>query len=145
MNEACPLPSPKSNDEMAVISRLVKAHRIAVVGLSNDPTRVSYAIAAYLQSVGKQIIPVNPNVREVLGVKAAASLAEIEGAVELVDVFRRSEACEAIAREAVAIGAKGLWLQSGIVSLAAREIARAAGVGYVENRCLMIEHRTHGS
>ncbi len=141
MNEACPLPGPLSNDENAVISRLVNAKRIAVVGLSDDPTRVSYAIAAYLQGVGKMIIPVNPNVREVLGVKAVASLAEIEGPVDLVDVFRRAEACEAIAREAVAIGAKGIWLQSGIVSPEARNIALKSAVDYVENRCLMVEHR----
>ena len=141
MNEARPQPGPKSNDDRAVIARLVNAKRIAIVGLSDDHSRTSYAIAAYLVSVGKEIIPVNPNVDRVLGVKAVGSLAEIDGPVDLVDVFRRPEFCGEIARQAAAIGAKGLWLQLGIASAEARDVAAKAGIDYVENRCLMVEHR----
>lgn len=141
MNDACPLPGPKSEDERTIIARLVRAKRIAVIGLSDDPSRASYGVAAYLQSVGKEIIPVNPTIAEALGVKAVASLRDIEGPVDLVNVFRRPEACAEVARDAVAIGAKGLWLQSGIRSSEARRIAAEAGIAYVENRCLMVEHR----
>ena len=144
MSESCPLPGPKSNDERAIIGKLVKAKRIAIVGLSDNPNRPSYGVAAYLQSIGKDIIPVNPTIKETLGVKAVASLRDIEGPVDLVDVFRRPEACAEVVRQAVAIGAKGVWLQAGIRSKEARQIAADAGMDYVESRCLMVEHRMAG-
>lgn len=144
MSNACPLPGPKSSSERDVIARLVQAKRIAIVGLSDDPSRASFGVAEYLISVGKEIIPVNPSVDEVLGIKAVASLSKIKGPVDLVNVFRRPEYCANVAREAVAIGAKGIWLQSGISSPEARRIAAEAGMDYVESRCLMVEHRIHG-
>ncbi len=124
-----------------MIQRMIAAKRIAVVGLSDDPSRPSYGVAAYLVSVGKEILPVNPQVTSVMGLKSYASLAAIGGPIDLVDVFRRAEFCQEIARQAAAAGAKGLWLQSGIVSPEARTIADSAGMDYVENRCLMVEHR----
>jgi uncharacterized protein len=90
---------------------------------------------------GYRVIPVRPGVKEVLGVPCAASLAEIEEPIDLVDVFRRSEFCPQIAEEAVSAGAKALWLQLGIVSPEARAIAERAGLDYVEDECTAIVHR----
>lgn len=123
-----------------VIRRLVAAQRIAVVGLSDDTSRPSYGVAAYLVRVGKDILPVNPRVDSVMGLKAYPSLAAIGGPIDLVDVFRRPEFCAQIAKGAVAVGAKGLWLQSGITSAEARAIADLAGMDFIENRCLLVEH-----
>lgn len=128
----------------AAVGKLVNARRIAVVGLSPDPARDSYVVAAYLQLVGKEIIPVNPNVREVLGLKAYPSLADIPGKVDLVDVFRRAEFCPEVTRQAIAIGAPAVWLQLGIVSPESRKLASEAGLWYVEDRCILIEHRRSG-
>jgi uncharacterized protein len=116
------------------------AKTIAVVGASPSPGRESHGVMRYLLRQGYRCIPVNPACDEVLGVPAVASLAEIGEPVDLVDVFRRPEHCAAHAREAVEIGAKALWLQLGIVSREAREIAEAAGIGYVENACTAVVH-----
>jgi predicted CoA-binding protein len=141
MNEACPMPGSVPADEREVIRRLVNARRIAVIGVSPDPSRPSHYVTEYMQSVGREILPVNPTISEVLGLKVYASLAEIEGPIDLVNVFRLPKFCGQIAKEAAAVGAKGLWLQSGIISPEARETAKAAGMDYVENHCLMVEHR----
>jgi predicted CoA-binding protein len=98
----------------------------------------------YLLEQGYRVIPVRPLVKEVLGVPCVASLAEIEEPIDLVDVFRRPEFCPAVAEEAVAAGAKALWLQLGIVSTEAREIAEKAGLDYVENECTAIVDRELG-
>ena len=96
----------------------------------------------YLLAAGYRVIPVRPrDCDEVLGVRCVTSLAEIDGPIDLVDVFRRSEFCADVAREAVAVGAKALWLQLGIVSPEARAIAEAAGIDYVENACTAVVHR----
>lgn len=95
----------------------------------------------YLLAQGYRVIPVRPLVQEVLGVPCVASLAEIEEPIDLVDVFRRPEFCPAVAEQAVAAGAKVLWLQLGIVSAEARAIAEAAGLDYVEDECTAIVHR----
>ena len=95
----------------------------------------------YLLAQGYRVIPVRPLVKEVLGVPCDASLGAIEGTIDLVDVFRRAEFCPAVAEEAVAAGAKALWLQLGIVSPEARAIAEGAGLDYVENECTAIVHR----
>jgi uncharacterized protein len=96
----------------------------------------------YLLAQGYHVIPVRPLVKEVLGVPCVASLAEIEEPIDLVDVFRRAEFCPAVAEDAVAAGAKALWLQLGIVSPEARAIAERAGMDYVEDECTAIVHRT---
>jgi predicted CoA-binding protein len=127
-------------DDASVIKRLLQSRRIAVVGLSDDPSRPSFGVANYLHSHGYEIIPVNPHCFSVLGVRSAASLADVTGAIDLVNVFRRPELCAAVVREAVAAGAKGIWLQSGIRSPEARAIAKEAGVDYIEDHCLMVEH-----
>jgi uncharacterized protein len=95
----------------------------------------------YLLAQGYRVIPVRPLVKEVLGVPCVASLDAIEETIDLVDVFRRAEFCPAVAEEAVAAGAKALWLQLGIVSPEARAIAEGAGLDYVENECTAIVHR----
>ncbi len=118
------------------------ARTIALVGASPNPARPSHSVMRYLLGQDYRVIPVRPHVREVLGVPCVGSLAEIDEPIDLVDVFRRPEACPGVAREAVAAGAKALWLQLGIVSPEARAIAEEAGLEYVENQCAAIVHRT---
>lgn len=128
-----------SPDPIAEILRSAKT--IAVVGLSSDPFRPSHEVAAYLQSVGYRIIPVNPNETEVLGIKAFARLEDIPEPIDIVDVFRRSEDVAPVADSAIAIGAKVLWLQQGITHPAAAEKAQSAGLTVVEDACLYVEHK----
>lgn len=127
-----------------MIERMLGAKRIAIVGLSDDALRPSYEIAGYLLMHGYQIVPVNPNCQSVMGRRCYSSLAEIEQPVELVNVFRRSEFCEEVTRQAIAAGAKGVWLQLGIKSEAALLLAREAGIDFVQNRCIKIEHMRYG-
>lgn len=115
------------------------AERIAVVGLSDDPYRSSYDVAASLLQAGYEIVPVNPTIDEVFGLRSYPSLADVPGDIDVVDVFRRREHLEGVATEAVGAGAKALWLQSGLRSPQARRIAGEAGVDYVEDHCLKIE------
>ena len=117
------------------------AKTIAVVGLSSNPMRASHEVAAYLQSAGYRIIPVNPNETEVLGEKAYARLEDIPEAVDIVDVFRRSEDVPPVVESAIGIKAKVLWMQLGIENAEAAEKARAAGLMVVENACLLVEHK----
>ena len=120
---------------------LASARTIAVVGASPKPDRPSHGVMRYLLEQGYLCIPVRPRgCDEVLGVPCARSLTEIEEPIDLVDVFRRPDACADVAREAAAAGAKALWLQLGIVSIEARRIAGAAGLDYVEDECTKIVH-----
>jgi predicted CoA-binding protein len=121
---------------------LGEARTIALVGASPKPARPSHDVMRYLLDHGYRVIPVRPrDCDEVLGVPCVASLAEIDEPIDLVDVFRRPEFCADVAREAAEIGAKALWLQSGIVSAEARAIAEAAGLDYVEDACTKVVHR----
>jgi predicted CoA-binding protein len=115
------------------------AETIAVVGLSSKPDRPSYDVASYLQGRGYRIVPVNPTETEVLGERAYPSLREIPGEIriDVVDVFRRAERTPDIARDAVAIGAKVLWLQDGIVNEEAYRIASDAGLEVIMGVCIM--------
>ncbi len=118
------------------------ARRIAVVGASPDPARPSHEVARYLVAAGYEVIPVNPTVTgPLLGAPVAASLEEIEGPVDVVDVFRQPSAAPDVARSAAAIGASVLWLQLGVVSEEAARIAADAGLGVVMDRCIAVEHR----
>jgi uncharacterized protein len=119
---------------------LEQTKRIAVVGLSADPYRPSYRVAEYLQQHGYKIIPVNPKYRELLLEACYPDLASIPHPVDMVDVFRRLEACPGVAREAVAVGAKTLWLQLGLASEEARRIGEAGGMTVIMNRCAKVEH-----
>ena len=119
---------------------LAEARSIAVVGLSQNWQRPSNFAAKYLQHHGYRIIPVNPAYSEVLGEKCYASLAQIPEPVDVVDCFRRTEEIPPLAAAAIAIGAKVLWLQLGVIHLAAAVQARAAGLTVVMDRCIKIEH-----
>jgi predicted CoA-binding protein len=114
---------------------------IAVVGASADPSKPAHQIPRYLQRQGYRILPVNPRGGELLGEAVARSLAEVDSPVDVVDVFRPAEEAPQIAREAIAIGAKVLWLQLGIESEEAKRLAEAAGLTVVMNRCM---GETHG-
>ena len=111
----------------------------AVVGCSPDPYRDSHRIAALLQGRGFRVIPVNPNADEILGERCVASVHDIEEPVDVVDVFRRSSEAGAHVDEAIAIGAKAVWLQLGVIDPAAAERAREAGLRVVMDRCPAIE------
>ena len=111
----------------------------AVVGLSGDPSRTAYRIAAFLQDRGKQIVPVHPKANSVLDEQGYAALADIPFAVDCVDVFRRSEAAGVFADQAVEIGAKAVWFQLGVIDEAAFARTTAAGVPMVMDTCPAIE------
>jgi predicted CoA-binding protein len=117
---------------------------IAVVGASPKPWRPSHDVMRYLLERGYRVIPVRPrDCDQVLGVPCVPSLAEVAEPIDLVDVFRRPEAAPDVARDAVAAGARALWLQVGIVSAEARELAEEAGLDYVENACTKVVHRLY--
>lgn len=123
-----------------VVDRLLeRPGRVAVVGLSDRAWRDSHGVAAFLQRRGWEVVPVNPEVDEVLGVAAVDRLADVVGPVDLVDVFRRREHLPGVATEAAAIGAPALWNQLGLRSPEAAEIAADAGMDYVEDRCIKVE------
>jgi len=117
------------------------ARTIALVGASPRPKRPSHGVMLYLLDQGYRVVPVRPDCDEVLGVPCVGSLAEIAEPIDLVDVFRRPEFCPDVAREAVAVGAKALWLQLGVVSPEARRIALEGGLDFVEDACTAIVHR----
>lgn len=125
----------------APIAPLLKSTQtIAIVGLSNKPYRDSYRVAQYMQRVGYLIIPVNPLLTTVLGQMAYASLKDIPGPIDLVNVFRRSEEVATLVDEAIAVHAKAIWLQLGIWDKNAVLKAQQAGLQVVANCCLMVEH-----
>lgn len=117
---------------------------ITVVGASADPAKAAHSVPAFMTDHGWRIVPVNPKADELFGEKVYRTLADVPEQVGLVDVFRPPEATPDIARQAVAAGATALWLQLGIASAEAREIAESAGLLYVEDRCLIIEQRRLG-
>jgi len=122
-------------------SGLLKTSRtIAVVGLSSRRHRPSYGVAEYLKSVGYRVIPVNPSETEVLGEKAYARLEDIPEHVDIVDIFRRSEFVPEIVESAIRIGARGVWMQEGVIHPEAAERARRAGLLVIMNACILKEH-----
>lgn len=128
----------------AAAELLKEAKTIAVVGLDSRTDRVAYRIASYLKEHGYRIIPVHRNLfpaDEVLGEKAYASLRDVPGKIDLVDVFVRPDQTTPIIEDAIAVGAKGVWLQVGITNPEALQKAAAAGLVTTENRCTMVAHR----
>jgi hypothetical protein len=123
---------------------LADAAVIAVVGASRDPRKAAYSVPLQMQRYGWRIIPVNPHADELFGEKVYRSLADIPYPVDLVDVFRPADDAVEVVRQAVAIGAPAVWLQLGITSAEARQIAEAAGIDYVEDRCLAVERALGG-
>jgi uncharacterized protein len=131
-------------DEAGAMDLLRGARRIAVVGASADPYRPSHSVMRYLQTQGYECVPVNPNARDVLGIRAFGTLEEAvaaSGPFDIVDVFRRSELTVPIAEAAVATGCRALWLQLGVVNWEAARIASEAGLSVVMDRCTAIDHR----
>jgi predicted CoA-binding protein len=128
------------DDDVGLTAILRAAKRIAVVGLSADPSRPSNDVAAYLQAQGYEIVPVNPREPSVLGVPSVPNLSAIVEPIDVVCVFRRSDQVGPHADEAIAVGAKVLWLQDGVIDPAAAARAHAAGLEVVMNRCMLRDH-----
>lgn len=122
------------------IDQLLDARTVAVVGLSSNPARDSHRIASYLQEHGYRVVPVNPNETEVLGERAYASLADIPFDIDIVDVFRRREHLKGVVEDAIEKGAWGVWGQLEVSDNEAELIANDAGLKFVMNRCIMVEH-----
>jgi len=125
-----------------MIEELLRSTKtIAVVGLSRKPWRASFGVSEYMQSAGYRIIPVNPHEGEVLGEKAYQTLDEVPEPVDMVNIFRRSEAVPEIVEAAIRMEAKSIWMQEGVVHEAAAARARQAGLIVVMDKCLLKEHR----
>jgi predicted CoA-binding protein len=120
---------------------LKDAKTIAVVGLSSSPLRPSYGVAAYMQHHGYRIIPVNPSIKGALGEKAYASLADVPEKIDIVDVFRRSDAVPEVVEEAIKLKVPAIWMQEDVVHEEAAAKARKAGIKVVMDKCILKEHR----
>ena len=130
-----------TDDDSEKLKRILQVSRIiAVVGLSTQWHRPSYFAAKYMQEHGYRVIPVNPTADSIMGEKSYKSLRDIPEKVDIVDCFRRSAEIPAIAEDAIAIGAKVLWMQLGVTNAEARKRAEAAGLEVVEDHCVKIEH-----
>lgn len=131
---------PILDDASAIRKLLVSTRTVAVVGLSNKPARDSYIIASYLLEKGYTVIPVNPNIASVFGLRLFPSLEAVPVGIDLVDVFRRTEAVPEVAISAIRVQAKGLWLQTGVIHEAATQKASDAGLLVVMDRCIRVAH-----
>ena len=132
---------PKSNATAQEIDAILRATKIiAVVGLSPKPERPSHSVSAYMKEQGYTIIPVNPGQKEILGEKAYAKVTDIPGPIDMVNIFREASVVPEIVDQAIAKGAKVVWMQEGIVHNAAADRARAAGLQVVMNKCVYKEH-----
>jgi len=147
LNSALPRELQSLYQDQALIRRILAESRtIAIVGLSPDPQKASHFVATYLDYAGYEVIPVNPNHQEVLGKRSYPTLADVPLQVDLVDVFRPSSECVAVARDAVEVGATAIWLQLRVINVEAGELARGAALGVVMDRCIKMEHgRYNGS
>lgn len=130
-------------DTATMLGILRSAKTIAIVGLSSNALRASHFVGFYLQRHGYKIIPVNPRETEVLGERSYPSLLDVPVPVDLVDVFRASDAVPGIAREAVQIGAKAIWLQYNVISEEGIRMAEEGGLHVVVDRCVKVEHARH--
>lgn len=132
------------NSEETIRRILDECQTIVVVGLSSDTWRPSHSVSAYMRRAGYRVVPVNPNETEVFGEKAYPDLASVPEQIELVDVFRRSDEAGKAVDEAIAVGAKAVWLQEGVIDRAAAQRALDAGLLVVMDRCWLKEHIRHG-
>lgn len=132
-----PIENP-SREEIGKI--LKKAKRIAVVGLSDNPDRTSYAVSEAMKQAGYEIIPVNPNIDEVFGVKAVSSMKEIDGHIDIVNIFRRPEFLPELAKEFTQVDADVFWAQQGIENEDAYRFLKEKGHTVIMNRCIKVEH-----
>ena len=129
------------NETEQITELLKNAKNIAVVGLSSSPMRPSYGVAAYMQTQGYKIIPVNPEINGALGEKAHSSLSDVSEPIDIVNVFRRSEFVPAVVDEAIKMKPAAIWMQEGVRHDAAAEKARKAGIFVIQDRCILKEHR----
>jgi predicted CoA-binding protein len=127
-----------TDDEIRNI--LETAKTVAVVGISDNPERPSFGVAGFLQKHGYKIVPVNPTLDRVLGERSVGGLRDIQGPVDVVDIFRRPDAVPPIVEDAIAIGAKVVWMQEGVVNEEAAERARTAGLQVVMDHCMKKEY-----
>ncbi|MGH9572755.1 MAG: CoA-binding protein [Candidatus Acidiferrales bacterium] len=133
--------SGQNDMSLDAVSEILRTSRmIAVVGLSSKPQRPSHGVSRYMQSAGYRIIPVNPAETEVLGEKSYARLEDIPERIDIVDIFRKSEAVPAIVDAAIRIGARGVWMQEGVIHPEAAEKVRRAGIFVIMNTCILKEH-----
>jgi hypothetical protein len=130
--------SPKSDP---VFDLLRRSKTIAVVGLSNSPLRPSHGVSAYMQTHGYRIIPVNPTIQISLGEKAYASLLDVPGKIDIVNIFRRPEFVEEIVDQAIQLRVPAIWMQEGVVHEKAAEKARKSGIFVIMDSCILQEHR----
>jgi predicted CoA-binding protein len=133
------------NDPKVIDIILEETKTIAVVGLSSDTSRASNGVSRYMQSHGYRIIPINPNETSVLGERAYARLEDVPEKIDLVDVFRRSDEAGRHVDEAIQIGARGVWLQEGVIDDDAAKRALDAGLAVVMDRCILKEHMKRGN
>jgi predicted CoA-binding protein len=120
---------------------LQRAKTIAVVGLSDNPLRPSHGVAAYMQSQGYRIIPVNPQIQEALGEKSYASLRDVPEKIDIVDIFRRPEFVEEVVDQAIQLKVPAIWMQEEVIHEKAAAKARNAGIFVIMDRCILLEHR----
>ena len=133
---------PLFNGDEEEISNILKTYQsVAIIGLSNNEEKPSYRVGEYLKGNGFRIYPVNPGYEEIFGEKCYKSLSDISDPIEIVDIFRKPSAVKGIVEEAIGIGAKVVWMQSGVVNNDAASIAKEAGLKVVMDRCMMAEHR----
>ena len=126
---------------MPLEEKILKEYRtVAIVGASSDPGRPSFRVVRYLAGHGYNVIPVNPNEREILGMVCYPNLSSIPGKVEVVDIFRKSEAVMPVVEEAIKIGAKAIWMQEGVINEEAAARAREAGLLVVMDKCMRKQH-----
>lgn len=130
--------------EDTIAELLKKSKTIAVLGLSDNRLRAAYSVSEYMQSQGYKIIPVNPSATETLGEKAYASLLDVPEKIDIVDVFRRSDAVPDIVEQAIQLKVPALWLQEGVIHEEAAQKARDAGIQVVMDKCILKEHRRIG-
>lgn len=138
---------PRHQATSTEIQAILENHKVvAVVGLSTFDSKPSYRVAAYLQAAGYRVVPIHPKAENILGEKAYAGLREVPGelGVEIVDIFRRPDAVMLHVEEAIAIGAKVVWMQEGVINNAAADRAKAAGLQVVMNRCMLKDHMALG-
>lgn len=139
MGMECEFPKENATNE-EIIEILKTSKTIAVVGISQDADKASYGVAEYLKKHGYKILPVNPKYTDVLDEKCYPDLKSIPEKVDIVDIFRKPEAVPPIVDEAIEIGAKVIWMQTGICNNASAEKAKAAGLKVVMNKCIKVEH-----
>jgi predicted CoA-binding protein len=132
------------HDDAVAEEILRRFRRVAVVGISANPNRPSHEVASYLRAVGYEVLPVNPSLTAWEGLPCAPNLAAVPAPLEVVDIFRRSDQAGAVVDEAIASGARAVWMQIGVIDAAAAARARAAGLLVVMDRCMLRDHRRLG-